>query len=230
MPLYQEKPLPTNNNKTYNNTGSFTANRIAFRNSTYLEYLIHKRNPRIPNQEITLHYLERFDIKTIKMYWKELKKNMDRAKLHFAATIELTRGRNKRANGCVHHQFIFDTTLSRKKLKATMREVCLNSGINEQHFMLDFPNKGITDWGERKIKYFTKNSRWETVYLFKKGLRLRKFYHSKDWFLDENGEPTSKKIIRDQIKAEYKKMKANALLVALAENEIVQQLTDPLEF
>jgi hypothetical protein len=229
MPLYQEKPLYGNNNKTYNNTGSFTASRIAFRNTTFLEYLIHERNPRIPNQEITLHYLEGFDIKTIKMYWKELKSNLDRTKLEYIATIEITRGRNKRANGCVHYQFIFDTTLSRKELKATMHAVCLNSGISEQHFQLDFPNKVITDWGERKIKYFTKNSKWKTVYLFEKGLRLRKFYHSKDWFLNENGEPTKKTIIREQIQTEYKKMKANALSVALAENEIVQQLTDPLE-
>ena len=215
MRLYQENPLFNNNNKTYSSTGSFTASRIAFRNTTYVECLMHERNPRIPNHEITLHYLKVFDVKTIKANWRKIKKGLDRTKLQYIATIELTRGWNWLANGCVHYQFIFDTFLSRKELKATMRDICLNSGIDKQDFNLDFPNKGITDWCMRKIAYFTKNSRWKTVYLFEKGLRIQKFYNSKDWFLDENSEPTTKTKIRDQIKAEYKQMKAAAALAGV---------------
>jgi hypothetical protein len=148
---------------------------------------------------------------------------LERIKLQFAATIECSLGWDNRANGCVQYRFLFDAPMGREELKAAMHDVCLNSGLCEQHFKLDFPNDGITDWNRQRIMNFTQNDKWDKVYLFEIGLRLQKFYYSKGWFLDENGEPTTKTKTRQEVIIDHKGLRATMLNLPFERKELLKR-------
>ena len=166
--LYQIKPRDKSPNPLLPNTNSFTESRQSYRSASYKEVLIHRRNPRVPNREIVLRYLVEFDIESIRAIWRRIGTNLRKEGLTYTASVELTNGKDGRPNNCVHYHILFDTTLCLGELREKIKAVCLKSGLCDKEFSLI--GQDIMDWGDEKIGYFTKNSRWETVNMFEKGL------------------------------------------------------------
>ena len=210
-PLYQECPLYDSRNPSLVPC-SFTESMPSYMKAARRESWILEHCGRRPNHEIVLRYFVEWDIKMIRQHWQRIRANMKRAKITFAATVEFTDGKNGRPSNCLHYHFLIDSTMSREELKETMKTICLSSSIGtyRQDFDLIFPNAGIKDWGTRKIHYFTKYKLTGKVYLFKTGLRLKKFYYSSDWFLEAEGTVTTRAKILQHLKSEYQKRKMSA--------------------
>ena len=136
--------------------------------------------------------------------------NLKRAGITFAATIELTLGVDGKPDNTVHYHFFIYSTLEGKKLKEAMQAVCLNSGLGVygSDFDLIHLHNGIPDYGRNKIRYFTKYGYPHKVHLFVKGLRIKKFYYSSDWFVEPDGTTTTRAKILKRLKAEYKQKKS----------------------
>ena len=188
---------------------SFTKSIESYMKAARQESWILENNSRIPNQEIVLRFFTVLSVATIKKNWKRLQHNLKLAGITYAASIELTKGDDRKLNNCVHYHFLIDTNMDRETLRETMIAICLKSklGIFGKEFDLIFPNEGITNWGLYKIHYFTKYNHSDKVHLFKTGLRIKKFYYSSNWFIDADGTPTTKATILKRLKNEYKQKK-----------------------
>ena len=188
---------------------SFVESIESYMKAARQESWILENNSRIPNQEIVLRFFTVLSVATIKKNWKRLQHNLKQAGITYAASIELTDGKDGQPNNCVHYHFIIDTNLDRETLKEKMKAVCMKSklGVYGKEFDLIFPNEGITNWGQWKIHYFTKYNHTNKVHLFKTGLHIKKFYYSSNWFIDANGTPTKKATILNRLKEEYKQKK-----------------------
>ena len=189
--LYQANPRRHDRSERYK-PKSFTESHESYQRAARKETWIHQNNHRTPNHEIVLHYLTEISVKELRERWKKIQRVLSRLGIEFLASLELTLGKNKKPNNTVHYHFLVDHPMSRDELKDMFKCICLCLGLGEKDFSLNFPNKGIYDFGKRKIKYFVKDGHHDKVVLFTTGLRLQKFYHSKNWFLDENGNPTTK--------------------------------------
>lgn len=174
--------------------------------SWVLEY-----NNRMANMEIVLRYHKPIPLEEIRRRWRIIRKGLGIMKNPFIAVIELTRGKDGRPNNCVHYHFLFDTRMDRNELKEFMKIVCLNGnfGRYKEDFELIFPNTKITCY-KTKIKYFTKFGMPERVILFRKGPGIRKFYYSKDWFVDQSGNTIKREHLLKKLKNEYKRRKGYA--------------------
>ena len=191
---------------------SFTESVESYMKAAGQESWIHENNFRVPKQEIVLRYFTKLSVSTLRENWKRLHKNLKKSKIIYAAVIELTEGCDDLPNDCVHYHFLIDTKLDRGELMETMKMICLKSnlGVYKQDFDLIYPNSGIKDWVARKIHYFTKFNHPTKVILFNVGLRIRKFYYSSDWFIEQDGTPTKKSAILKRLKDEYKAKKGPA--------------------
>ena len=175
-----------------------------------MESWIHEKNCRYPKYELVLHYLKEMSAATIKSYWRKLRAKMNKAGIIFAAAIEITRGKNGKPCNRVHYHILVDSSLNREELRKTMKTICTKSGIGIEQvdFTLNFTSQFDITWGLKKIHYFTKFNHADKVILFEKGLRIQKFYYSKNWFINSDGTTTTKTKIRTRLLSDYKRSKS----------------------
>lgn len=147
-------------------------------------------NKRRAKHWITLHFLFDTNVNEIKCYWKKIKSYLKRASIVAYRSIEITRDENKKPTNRVHFHFLVDSPLSENELKSTFRDCCLCSELNNSSFRIDY----------RKIFnflgiacYVTKLNRPEKAILFEKHTGIRKFETIGNWYVDEAGDPISRK-------------------------------------
>jgi len=186
---------------------SFTESIQSYMKGARQESWILENNHRTPSQEIILRFNVPLPLATIKQNWRRIQRKLRENNLIYAASIELNTGADGQPVNSVHYHFLFDSDLSKRELKETMKNICSRCKLGEykNDYKLTFPNDGITHWGQRKINYFTKYGYPSKLHLFKKGLRLKKFYYCSAWFVDADGKLTKKSAILSQLKREYKK-------------------------
>ena len=208
--LFQENPRRWSRNQKLIPC-SFTESVESYMKAARQESWIHENNFRVPKQEIVLRYFTKLSVSTLRENWKRLHKNLKKSKIIYAAVIELTEGCDGLPNDCVHYHFLIDTALDQESLRKVMKEICMKSNLGEygrgRDYDLVCPNKGIIEWGVKKKHYFTKLNCPKKVRLFNVGLRIRKFYYSSDWFIEQDGTPTKKSTILKRLKDEYKAKK-----------------------
>ena len=212
--LYQKEPHSMSRNQSMV-PYSFTESIQSYMKSARRESWILENNYRVPEHEIVLRYQKVLSLQEIRDNWKRLRLKLKKARVIFAAVIELTDGNDKLPNNCIHYHFLIDSKLTRQELMEMMKTICDKSklGVYGQDYDLLFPNKGITNWGSGKINYFTKYNHYKKVHLFKLGLWIWKFYYSADWFINQDGTLTKRAVILKRIKDEYKKKKGGQYLV-----------------
>ena len=155
--LYQKEPLLMSRNQSLI-PYSFTESMQSYMKAARQESWILENNYRVPKHEIVLRYHKMYSILEIRNNWKRLRLKLNKVKIIFAASIELTDGVDGSPNNCIHYHLLIDSKLPRQELMEMMKTICEKSkiGVYGQDFDLLFPNKGITNWGNNKIHYFTK--------------------------------------------------------------------------
>jgi hypothetical protein len=208
-PLYQENPRSKSRCPSLIST-SFTESKESYMKAARQESWILENCGRVPNLEIVLRYFVPLTLDVIRKNWARIRINLKKAGITFAAAVEFTVGDDGRPNNCLHYHFLIDTKMDRDDLTKVMKNVCQKSkiGVYGQDFDLIFPNKGIQCWGTKKINYFTKYGHKDKIHMFRTGLRFKKFYYSKDWFIESDGTRTTKTKILKQLKEKYKRKKA----------------------
>ena len=111
---------------------------------------------------------------------------MSKNKLEAVANIELTNDKMGNPNNCVHFHIITDDGRSRKSIGRLVVAACEDSGlIRGQDFRV-----GVRKLknGYRYFSYFTKCGYSDKVILFRKGIKLDKFYQIGNWFQKDRGK------------------------------------------
>jgi hypothetical protein len=101
------------------------------------------------------------------------------------SNIELSKGKGKRPNNCVHFHILTDDTRSKRRIRKLFIYACSLYGLTRgQDFKVSC--RELPD-GFNYFKYFTKYG-YKDVILFEKGLRLQKFYKIGEWFSKSKAE------------------------------------------
>lgn len=205
--LYQECPLRRSGNSKLV-PYSFTDSIESYQKAARQESWILENCNRTPTVQIVLRFHVVHDVPAIRKNWNRVRAGLNRLKIPFAAVLELSSGVDGYPDEHIHYHFLFDTTLTPETMREKMKDVCLNSKLGFYGKDFDLLSFDIPCWGQRMIHYFTKyGAKYERqgkVRLFKKGLRLRKFLYSRDWFVEQDGTRTTKAKILERLKAEYK--------------------------
>ena len=235
--LFQMRPRVISTFKQHRNK-SFTDSLESYQNGAYKETLILRRNGRIPEKELVIHFLKELLKDDIISYRTKIFSILRKAGIQAVANIELSRvvPRIGPPNNLVHFHVLTDDNRSEKELRDLFKKACKDSGLDKKDFIINY--KEIED-GYWYFNYFTKfdeKSRgkytkkkdikearerkwsWLTVLLFEKKcgeIGLQKFYQIGTWF--EKGRGKGK--IWDEIKA-IAKADAAKKVTAKAEIEV----------
>ena len=184
--LFQEHPY---RRCTYirHKSRSFTDCHESFQNGVNKEASIMRWNKRIPTKEIVWHLLIVLSADEINALRLKVFRYLKDHGLEGVATIELTKGKNGRANNCIHFHCLTDDPRNEVEIRALFNRACERDGfVKGQDFRIDYRN--LYD-GEAYFSYFTKSGEQHTdeVILFQprlleSGRTLQKFYQIGNWF------------------------------------------------
>lgn len=159
----------------------------------------------MPSQEFVLHFKTVFSAEEIRIHRKKIFRVLTDNGLEAVVSIELTRGKDGKPNGCVHFTILTDDPRSEKELRKLLETACERQGlVNKKDFCIT--HEDLPD-GYGRFNYFTKYGEkyFDKVILFQKGLlksgknlrTLQKFYTIGQWFKKGRGKGK----IWDEIKA-----------------------------
>ena len=189
--LYQDNPfqkctyIPKDKEGSPCKNRSFTNSIESYQNGASKETSILRWNKRIPMKEIVLHLLKELSAENINMYREKVFRYLKEHGIEGVASIELTRGADRKANNCVHFHILTDDLRSEDEIRSICNRACERDGFKRGiNFRIDF--RSLYD-GESYFYYFTKFGYPEKVILFKprllkSGGGLQKFYQIGRWF------------------------------------------------
>jgi len=181
--LYQENPRVASTFNRYNGckikNRSFTDSLESYQNGASKEARILCRNGREPTKEIVLNLLTILSAQDIKALRTKIFRYLKEHGLEAVASIELTRDSDGKPNNRVHFHILTDDLRSQRALRRLFNTACLSSGLTREAFRIGYRKL----WnGERYFNYFAKFRYSREVILFKKGLRIQKFYVIGQWY------------------------------------------------
>ena len=194
-PLYQDNPRVKSTYTQYKNC-SLTDSLESYQNGVWKETVLLHRNNRTPTQEFVLHFLKVLTACDIIKYRTRIFRVLVDNGLEAVANIELTKGKDDRPNNTVHIHVLTDDQREENKLRELFETACERQGLVKDH---DFriTSRQLYD-GYRYFNYFTKCGYSNTVILFRKDIRLQKFYQIGTWFKESKAT-----IWKDYIREKY---------------------------
>ena len=163
-------------------------------------------NGTIPNHIVQLNYKTELFVKEIKELWKKHSRRLRNNGIVAAVTIEITKDEwGQRPVNRVHYHFAAKDDRTPDELEALFEGLCRLS-MKQSDF-----NVGVRPFDETQggwkgyIAYFVKyrNKKGKKNYLFKRGLRLRKYFviNKKKWWTYPDGTtPRTLPSIKKQMK------------------------------
>jgi len=193
--LYQDHPRNKSTFTQYTNW-SLSDSFESYQNRAWKETVILRRNNRVPTKEFVLHFLKKISVHDIIKYRTRIFRILTDNKLESVVNVELTRGKDGKANNTVHFHFLIDDQRNEKVLQKLFETACERQGFVKD---IDFSItcRELYD-GYRYFDYFTKYGYSDKVILFKKNVTLQKFYQIGKWFM-----MSKKKIWQDYICERY---------------------------
>lgn len=177
----------------------------SYNNAAKQEVCLLMKNNRRPKHSIVLHLLMNLGVNGIRKRWKKIKAYLRKVGIIAYCVIEITRDKNGNPTDRVHYHILVDSPLSEKELRSLFRDCCLCSGLEENDFRIDY--KAVHKF-LGLVCYITKLNRPEKVILFVKNTGIRKFETIGNWYLDESGNPITRKAAWEKIREEQSKLKA----------------------
>lgn len=187
---------------------STTDSLESYRNWALRESITLKENHRQANKEIRVGLLRELSVAELKKIRTKCRDYLRKNKMPFYATFEFTRkvtgfkkgGKKKikHPTDRMHGHYLLDTDKGKEELEEFFNNVCFSCGLSEGDFDVrcrEIPNP------KRYAFYLTKYKLPHRVILAKKNVGFRKTSCSKDWWIDANGNITSRKEIWKGYKA-----------------------------
>ena len=187
---------------------SWTSSKESYSKTASREAYCLFNNGRKANFTLQLNLYRMYFVQDIEALRKELSILFAylrrKKKIAAYAVLEVTRDQLGMPTNKVHFHFLIDTDLSENKLKKLFHRACKSAGYTRNDYRLSKVDdiSGKPDDEYRWLcKYIVKADRLpKKVILFKKHLRLRKTRTVGDFWLDANGDPTTKKAIWEPIR------------------------------
>lgn len=158
---------------------SFTDSLESYNNGATRETMLLRWNKRLPTYEIVLHFLKVLSVQEIKSLRTRIFRYLKEHGIEAIASIELTRDASRKPNNTVHFHILTSDQRSKSTLRRMLGRACSNQRLvrgKDYWFSVRTIPKP-----DRYFEYFTKRNRKDVI-LFKRGLRIQKFYEIGHWF------------------------------------------------